>query len=388
MDPTTEAYLLYVLAMINKGAPEQLLNDRLPALARVDTLNNYARALLALAAHHQGYRQIATTLADRLQSNATVTQVSAYWKGRSYKYAWQDDVVETSAYAVNALLTLKGESDLVRKGIRWLLSQKDGDAWHNTRQTAMVIYSLVDYLKNSKELTPDYTVVVRVNGQQAYTRTFTQADLFAPEQKVVIPSAGLRNGANSVTIEKSGQGRLYSSARLTYYATGAALQPASAGFRVTREYYLLRKQRQGEKYVYMKSPFTGSVKTGDEIFVKVKMLPDARYEYAMLEDPLPAGCEVVKNTDGYTIPGEPEYDEETRRNRGYYGWYWWYADRDVRDEKVAFFARTVYQEEYEFSYVMRAQIPGSYSVMPPVGSLMYYPEVRGNGAALAMVIGE
>jgi hypothetical protein len=37
---------------------------------------------------------------------------------------------------------------------------------------------------------------------------------------------------------------------------------------------------------------------------------------------------------------------------------------------------------------MRAQIPGSYSVMPSVGTLMYYPEVRGNAAALSLRITE
>jgi uncharacterized protein YfaS (alpha-2-macroglobulin family) len=388
LNPTTEAYMLYVLAFIDKGSPEQLLNDRLPVMARIDSLNNYAKSLLALAANYQGYKQIATALATKLQSNATVTPVSAFWKGKSWHYEWEDDPVETSAYAVNALLTVKGESDLVRKGIRWLLSQKDGDSWHNTRQTAMVIYSLVDYLKNSKELAPDYTVVVRVNGQQAFTRKFTKDDVFAPELKVPLDKVALHSGVNTVTVEKSGDGRLYSSARLVYYASGPALQPASAGFRVSREYYLLRKKKQGETYVYTKSPYTGTVKTGEEIFVKVKLVPDASYDYFMLEDPLPAGCEVVKNTDGYTIPGERDYNGDSRADEGYYGWYWWYADREVRDEKVAFFARKIYQEPYEFSYIMRAQIPGSYSVMPSVGSLMYYPEVRGNGAALAMTITE
>jgi uncharacterized protein YfaS (alpha-2-macroglobulin family) len=386
LNGTTEAYMLYVLSIIEKGASDPILQERLPALARVDTINNYSRALIALACSNQGFKQIAASLADRLQASATVTPVSAYWKGTSWHYNWEDDPVETSAYAVNALLTLKGESDLVKKGIRWLLSQKDGDAWENTRQTAMVIYSLVDYLKLSKELSPDYNITVRVNGQPVLTKRITQADLFNPEQRVQLDRNTLHTGANTITIEKSGEGALYSSARLVYFATGAAVQPQSAGFKVTREYYTLRKQRQGDIYVYTKTPYTGTVKTGDEIFVKVKLVPEARYEYFMLEDPLPAGCEVVKNTDGYTIPGEPEYDEQAREKRGYYGWYWWYADREVHDEKVSFFARYIYPEEQEFSYILRAQIPGTYAVMPSVGSLMYYPEVRGNGAMLSMTI--
>jgi hypothetical protein len=35
---------------------------------------------------------------------------------------------------------------------------------------------------------------------------------------------------------------------------------------------------------------------------------------------------------------------------------------------------------------MRAQIPGNYSVLPAVGALMYYPEVRGNSDVVALRI--
>jgi uncharacterized protein YfaS (alpha-2-macroglobulin family) len=197
----------------------------------------------------------------------------------------------------------------------------------------------------------------------------------------------LRQGDNTVTIEKSGAGKLYASARLNYYATGPAIRSADAGFKVERTYFTLRRDRKDGRYIYTKQPFTGTVKSGDEIFVKVKIVPDSRYEYFMLEDPLPAGCEVVTSTEGYEIPGENGYSRG-KEPYPYYSWNWWYADRDVRDEKVAFFARDMQPQTYEFSYIMRAQIPGSYAVMPSVGALMYYPEVRGNSDALAVRITE
>jgi uncharacterized protein YfaS (alpha-2-macroglobulin family) len=229
-------------------------------------------------------------------------------------------------------------------------------------------------------------VVVRVNGQQVFSGRMTREDVFKPEQRIRLERASLHTGANTVTIEKNGNGRLYATSRLNYYATGNAIRPASAGFRVSREYYTLEKQRRGDEYVYTKRPFSGTVRTGDILFVKVHVTPDASFEYFMLEDPLPPGCEVVTNTDGYTIAGEPEYDEKMRESRGYDFWNWWYADRDVRDEKISFFARTILPHQYDFSYVLRAQIPGSYAVMPSLATLMYYPEVRGNGALTAMTI--
>ncbi len=386
VEATTQAYMLYVMSMIGKGTPQEYLRTRIATLAKVDTLNNYARALLAMAANYQNDRSTALALAGQLERGATVSSPYAFWKGRTWHYNWQDDQVETSAAVIKALLELRGETELTHQGIRWLVAQKVGDAWHNTRQTAMVIYSLSDYLKSSREMSPDYTVVVRVNGTQVYSKRMTGADVFKPEEQIALDRATIRNGANVVTVEKSGTGRLYTTSRLVYYATGNAIKPASAGFRVTREYYTLRKEKRGDVYVYAKQPFNGTVKTGDELFVKVKVTPDAGYEYFMLEDPLPAGCEVVTKTEGYTIAGESDYDEQEREKRGFWGWNWWYADRDVRDEKVSFFARTVLPQPYEFTYILRAQIPGTYAIMPSVASLMYYPEVRGNGNLLSMTI--
>ncbi len=386
LHPTTEAYMLFVASFVEQGKPNKDLRARITALAARPEVNSYATALLALAAENQKDRATATRLVDKLVAAAEVTETTARWPGKSWHYNWEDDVVETSAFAVKAILQLKGETPLAVKGTQWLLGQKIGDMWGNTRQTAMVVFALSDYIKSSGQLSPDYNVAVKVNGRQLYTRHVTGADVFVPEQRVKLPATGLVQGNNVVTIEKSGTGKLYTSARLLYYATGPALRTSSAGFKVTREYYTLNKQRRGDVFVYTKEPFRGTVKSGEELFVKVRVVPDRRYEYFMLEDPLPAGCEVVENTNGYTIAGEPEYDEAARKKRGEWVWGWWYADKNVRDEKVTFFANEIAQRPYEFSYVLRAQIPGTYQVMPSVAALMYYTEVRGNGDALSMTI--
>ncbi|HVZ38317.1 MAG TPA: MG2 domain-containing protein [Candidatus Kapabacteria bacterium] len=387
LDATTQAYMVYVLATIDKGKPQKALVDRIRAMARVETLSDYSRALLTLAAKAQGMQDVVSTLDARLEADATPGTDYAFWQPKGLRWFWQNDPVEATAFAVKAILETKGETQLAQKGVQWLLSQKLGDTWENTKTTALVIYALVDYIKSSGQLNPDYTLSVKINGREVFTRHITRADVFVPEQRVQLHDPNLVNGTNAVSIEKNGPGRLYASARMVYYATGPALRSASSGFKVVREYYTLTKARRGDIYVYTKQPFRGTVRTGDELFVKVRVVPDRSYEYFMLEDPLPAGCEVVTNTDGYTIAGEKEYDQKTREeNVDDSEWWWWYSDRNVRDEKVTFFAREIPRAPFEFSYVMRAQIPGTYSVMPSVAELMYYPEVRGNGDAVNLTI--
>jgi len=386
VDATTEAYMLYALST-SKERPSKRAIERITKLSTLDTLKPYAQSLVALASSNVGMQRQAEATVAALERRAAREGENVYWPGRPSIYTWQEDGVEATASALNAIIQTRGVNETVRGGIRWLLNQRRGEAWGNTRQTAMVIYALVNTLQSSGEADPNYTVSVAVNGRSIGERRITREMLFAPQIELAVPADALRGGENTVTVTKSGTGRLYATARLGYFATGNALRPATAGFRVEREYGLLVREQQGERFIYRKRPFSGTVQSGDELLVTVRVTPERYSEYVMVEDPLPAGCEVIRETGGYTILGEPEYDEAARKRAGY-GWLWWYADREVRDEKVAFFARDMAARTYTFSYIMRAQMPGAYSVLPTVASLMYYPDVRGNAGALALAVKE
>jgi uncharacterized protein YfaS (alpha-2-macroglobulin family) len=103
----------------------------------------------------------------------------------------------------------------------------------------------------------------------------------------------------------------------------------------------------------------------------------------MLEDPLPAGCEVVKDDWAIKVQDEKEFS-----GYDYFYWRWWYADKDVRDDKITFFATNLYGNEYEFSYILRAQIAGEYTINPTNAELMYYPEYKGNTSGYKIKIND
>lgn len=387
---TTAAYMLYAASNAGGKNSQAVVRERTRKLADEDDLNNYALGLLTMAAHLQGETALASRYADRLVAGAITTATAASWPGRSWHYNWSDDEVETTAFAIRALLATQGDGDLVGRGVRYLLSQKKGSSWNNTRQTAMTAYALVDYLLATRELDPDYAVSVSVNGRQVAFHRMTKEDIYRNEILVSVPTDGLREGANSVKVTKKGSGKLYATARVEYFATGPELKAADAGFLVDRNVYLLRRMIKDGEVTYAAEKFDGTAKSGDELLVRVRVTPSQASEYVMVEDPLPAGCEVVGDTRGYVIPDVTGY-EGNYPAYGYRGaryWNWWYADRDVRDEKVAFFAPSMSAQQYEFSYIVRAQIPGSYSVMPTVAQLMYYPEIRGNSSALRMEISD
>ena len=384
LEPTTRAYAIYVLAFAGtQGASisKSTIEKQLAALD-LTKANNYTRSLVTLASYYSGDKTTAASVARTLESAATQTGTAAFWSGKAWHYNWQDDNVETTAFALKALLAARGDSKIVQQAVHWLIGQKRGSSWLSTKQSAIVIFALVDYLKLSKELQPDYTVTVAMNGSPVHSQQMTKEQLFDKEPSIEIKGDALKSGVNTLRIEKNGQGRLYCTARIRYYSKEENLEAGAAGFSVRREYFKLVRTPKGDQYVYEKQPFGGTVAPGDELFVRVTLSSDGNYEYFMLEDPLPPGVEVVKDERNYRIEDERDYQYDP----WYYGWRYWWASREVHDEKVAFFARSINAGTYTFTYIVRAQIPGRYHVMPAVGSLMYYPEVRGNSDETMLTI--
>ncbi len=92
-----------------------------------------------------------------------------------------DNSFETTAYALKALANLDPKSDLLPRAARWLMEHRsDGYYWESTEQTATAIYGLIDYLRISGELKPNYTLSVYLNGQKLADRNITEKDVANP----------------------------------------------------------------------------------------------------------------------------------------------------------------------------------------------------------------
>ena len=69
------------------------------------------------------------------------------------------------------------KSPLRDAAAQWLvLNRTSGYWWDSTEQTAMVLFGLVDYMAESKELNADFDVDVLVNGASVTKRHFSAED--------------------------------------------------------------------------------------------------------------------------------------------------------------------------------------------------------------------
>jgi alpha-2-macroglobulin len=390
VDETTLAYMIYALstAYKNQSYDKENYLEIINILLR-KKLESYPLSLIAISLMNMNEKSKAEDIADKILKQVDEEKSFAFWGGQEWHYRWQNDNVQGTAFAVKALLNIKGNSPLIEKAVRWMLMKKQGYSWRSTQETAVVLFALTDYLKITKELDPNYSLRVFVNDEEVFSERFGKADVFADSKTIKISDDAkklLRKGRNKIRIQKTGNGTLYFSGISEYFTTDLASVKNDNGFKIKREYYVLETGEKDGRIIYYKKKFDGTVTSGQDIFVKtfVESKSD-NLDYFILEDMLPSGFEVVKDMDKYFIDGENNYSGYYDYYYDYMPWRWHYADREYRDEKVAFFV-TNCQKKMEFSYIIKAQIPGEYKIMPAQGYLMYYPELNGFSDVVNVIV--
>lgn len=416
-------------------------------------LNAYTRALLTLAAHHFGYVDKKEILIRNLengvkQDNSPDTSIvqrdaqasheavmgTAHWGEDGITYRWSDGGVEATAFALRALLAIDPQNALIEPVTNWLIKNRRGAQWSNTRDTAIVVLTLNEYLRASGELNPDVAYELLVNGRSITTQRLAREDALSVPSQFDIDRQYLRDGENEVRIRRlSGKSPLYFSTHAEYFSLEEPIPPAGNEIFVRRQYTKLAGRPTLLKgYVYDKQPLNDGevVPSGERIETVITIEAKNDYEYLVFEDLKPAGFEAVQLRSGESLyaqelkaaaathyfgevshspvqgkenPSSPlgEKDKETvaRLSRristhpiqptheasDYTGRTRW-VYQELRDRKVALFIDKLPEGIWEIRYDLRAEVPGTFHALPVMGHAMYVPEIRCNGEEINVTV--
>jgi uncharacterized protein YfaS (alpha-2-macroglobulin family) len=362
-----------------------------------DNLNAYTRALLALAAHNYGYRDQARTLIANLENGVNTdaqpdtsivqrgAQASdpsvigtAHWGEDGVYWRWSDGGVEATSFALRALLAIDPKNKLIEPVTNWLIKNRRGAQWSNTRDTAIVVLTLNDYLRLSGEVQPVLGYQLLVNGTAVTSKQITADDALSAPSKFAIPRELLRDGQNEISIVRNGgNGPIYFSAAAQFFSLEEPLKPAGNEIFVHRQYFkLVNHPTLLKGFVAERLPLNDgeTVKSGDRIEVVLTVEAKNNYEYLLFEDLKPAGLEAVQVRSGESL-----YIKELKSDGGFTNRVRW-VYQELRDRKVALFIDRLPQGIWQLSYEMRAEAPGAFHALPVLGHAMYVPEIRTNGA--------
>ena len=373
----TGAYVGYALAKAGKSDGE--------LLARVyrarDDLGIFGKALLASAYKSAGDAGRAATIVQNLDDFVSEDQQwgTAHWNADGPGWRWWSSPIEANAAVLNALLDVDPEHRYAAPLAKWLVRNRQGNRWSNTRDTAQAILALVRYARQAGELDPDYEVDVVCGGQ---TRTFTvnKKNMMAFDNRFVLKGDAVTTGQMPLHIRMRGKGRVYVTSSLTYFTQEDKITGAGHELFVNRTYHKVeelphKKIEAGREVTRLVDRFTRldegtSVNAGEIIEVRLEIEAKNDYTYLLFEDMKPAGFEPLQLRSGAS------YDRGICSNV------------EFRDEKTAFFVTALQQGKHTLSYRMRAEVPGTLRALPARGEAMYAPSFKGISDSFKITVKE
>jgi uncharacterized protein YfaS (alpha-2-macroglobulin family) len=443
-----QAWMLHALAIYQASAKKQATSFQSKAFDNLwnnrEKLNAYTRALLALTAQHSGKSDQAKILVQNLENGvkrddrpdlsvlvqpaagqqpASSVLGTAHWGEDGIYWRWSDGGVEATAFALRALLAIDPQNKLIEPVTNWLIKNRRGAQWNSTRDTAIVVLAMNDYLRGSGELKPELEYELLVNGSSIAKKKISGADVFNAPSRFAI-EARLVKDVNEIRIKrKSGDGAIYFAAEAKFFSLEEPVAAAGNEIFVKRAYYkMVGRPTLLKGYVYDRQPLRDgeSVKSGERVETLLTIEAKNNYEYLIFEDLKPAGLEAVAIRSGETLYArelksgavdrkfkaapagqspaatgrdaaklraiqqvsnlQPVTDETdfTGRSRWVY--------QELRDRKIALFLDKLPEGVWELRYDLRAEVPGQFHALPVVGYAMYVPEIRCNGAELRITV--
>jgi len=378
-----DALVHLVLVEAGKASPEMadfLFRDRsdLPA---------YAKALFGLACEAVGDTEKLEMLMQNLAQYLVEDEENqtAYLRlpEGTWWWCWWGSDVEANAAYLKLLSRTDPKGRTASRLVKYLLNnRKHATWWSSTRDTALVVEAMAEFLRASGEDRPNLTIEVWMDGKKCKEVSITPETLFTFDDRFVLEGDGVESGVHTVEIRKRGTGPLYFNAYLTIFTLEDPIEKAGLEVRVDRKVYKLVRveaseavagsrgqavEQRVEKYRREEVPNLGTLTSGDLVEIELEIESKNDYEYLVFEDMKAAGFEPVEVRSGYVPNDLGAYVE-------------------LRDDRVAFFARRIARGRHSVSYRLRAEIPGLFSALPARASAMYAPELRGNSDEIKLAI--
>ncbi len=353
-------------------------------------LSLYGQSLLGLALQAQGGGEQLDTVMRNIDQFLTIDEENQTafldLPNNNYWWYWYGDTIEANAYFLKLITRANPQDERAAGLVKYLLNnRRHATYWNSTRDTAVCIEAMAEYLVASGEAEPDMTVEVWLDGEKIKEELITADNFFSFDNGIVLTGVEVTAGEHQLEVRRDGTGPVYFSAYLTNFTLEDHITATGLEIKVDRAYYLLVPNEDAtatvagssgqvveqdvEKYDRVLLENLDDITSGDLVEIELRIESKNDYEYVVFEDRKPSGFEPVDLRSGYTEGGLGAYVE-------------------YRDERVAFFMRTLDRGVHSVSYRMRAETPGTFSALPTTAFAMYAPELRGNSEEIKLNVSD
>jgi len=364
---TTRSLILYTLALAGKPEfvyMENLYNER-------TTMPLFAKAYLLRALYAaNGNRSMMDDLAQDLMNRAKISPVSVHFEERSDYNLWRcfDSNTRTTALIMQALIETQPQNSLIPKVVRWLIDEQRIGRWRTTQENVYVVDALATYMRAYEKDEPNFRATVTLEGKTILNEFFKGRTFRVVSSNV--PFSQLTLGRNyPIRLTKDGPGRLYYGLRMNYYPKGET-QAKEEGFSIVKTIAPL----DGTE--------SNTFNPGTMMKVTLTVSSNQDRHFVVVEDPVPAGMEVV-NTSFQTTAANLGTEEGEKDS-------WWYEQAfqhiEKYDDRVVLFGDYFTAGSHTYTYLVQVTRSGSYQMPATHAEGMYEPEVFGQTASKVIII--
>lgn len=370
----TDALVFHVLTLADRKNGEMqafLYKQR-------DKLSVYGKALFAWATHRLGDVEQTSMLRRNLEQFLVqdLENETAFLKNDFRWWYWYGSEIEANAIYLKLLAAVEPKGVTAPRVVKYLLNNRKHAAyWNSTRDTALVVEAFGDYLAATEETQAGMSVEVLLGGKRLGRIEFTPENLFTVDNEIEIVGSAVPPGTQELEIRRTGGGNLYWNAYATNFTLEPEIEAAGLEVKVNRNYYRLDPVQKDlvlpdatanavetKQAGYDRTRIEDLAAVPSGTLIEVELLVESKndYEYLMLEDRKAACLETVENQSGY-----------------------FYSSglmifRELRDQHVALFIKSLPRGNYSIRYQFRSETPGTFTALPATLQGMYAPELVGN----------
>jgi uncharacterized protein YfaS (alpha-2-macroglobulin family) len=355
------------------GAPNTAAEDSLIAVARVMFWEDRLR-LAEILSKRADRRDVAIALLDAAWRAVVIAGNRIDLPDTARGARDFPSRVAPAARLLTATLALRPDESRTGGLIETVLQQGRAEgtwAW-TTQDYASAVIALASIVDTARASRP--ARLVSRNGPLAETTSRGDA----------IPLTGLldanRDGTSrlALRVDAGDNDRVFYSVQVDEVPLVAPTRPDIQGIVVERWY---------ERYSDGK-PIT-SISEGEFVRVQLRVTVPSTRQFVALEDPLPAGLEAVDpNLSTSVLPARSPFTSPAPPREGSIWQAWLYGSwnngawspwehKELRDDRVVYFARLLWPGSYTASYIARATTSGTFVRPPAHAEEMYNPAVQG-----------
>jgi len=336
-------------------------------------MSDYALALTLEMAVLRGRDKMAKDAAKQLRAGARRVAGKTHWTTANFS-RWGNDPNEITAAAFKALVAYDASDPLLGEALAWLHSRKRGNRWNSTKDTAMIVYALCDFIgkQDAADGAASVSFQVSDNGKRSKKHTITFTNAFT--HLVSIPVRNLKHGDNPIRfVAEDGAadpaGPVLFRATLRHWKTGTKIHASEHGLKVTRTFDLVDPKTK--KMTRLDSGATVPLGHYLRMVVKVQAKDHPRLRYCLVAAPKPCGHETLPEND-------VRFGSSRTAN---------YALREDRTSTVFWHHEEGYNQITDTAF-LHPELTGSFVVPPAWSELMYETEVRGHSDSFTFTVAD